>query len=330
MGTIAYVLLTLLGMIALVFKLERGARMSQRWSGVCAAACGALLVSLVWSSWGVGRVSEQRYYFEGSDVPIFGWVAVGLGLAVVVLGLFAALGRLHFSPLTTAPAIVMLFFTALFIVVTETISRLIPSFIVPKTVRRLTVDIGAGHGAWLALLVASFAVVCLCGRLPEWAERTVEWSSELLRRPLRLCMYGLLVTSVGALTASRYMSWIKIDALEGSAGIAGWAAPFVGPSTLLAVLFTYAGLGVFFLKHRLGGLIVVGLSCSYLATTATVSHATNLIFDGSVTADLIARFVGIVGGEASIERGLGPLAMFLAAIAVVSSLSLICGDESYE
>lgn len=330
MGTVAIVLVTLAGLVTLVFCLENSSRMSERWAGVCAAVLGVILLALVWADWGVGRLSDERYKFQGRDLPILGWIAIALALVVVVTGLLASVGKLNLSTLTTVPAVVIFVVTVLFVILAETVSRLIPSFIIPKTVRRLTLDVGAGHGAWLALIVASSCVLCLSGRLSEWTEHSVMWVSDLLSRPVRLLMYISLIISLGLLTASRYMSWIEIDALNGVGGVAGWAAPFIGPSTLMALLAAYLGLGVFFLRHRLGGLIILGVACSYLAIAATVSYTTTLIFDNSAIANLVTRFMGMIDDGSTINRGWGPVVMFLASLAVVTSLSLISADESYE
>lgn len=330
MTTTVVVLVVVAIQIGAVFHLARSNRMDQRWSGLLAVTNGVILVALVWSHWSVGRILEDRLYFRGIDIPVVGWFAVCLSLSIVMMGVALMIGWNSTTILPAIPALIVITFTSLFLVVCETVSRLIPSFFVPRTVRRLTVDVGAGQGAWLALLVGLAAAASLSGRLPEWSSRAYDWWSDVVGDPRRLAAYfGLITTSI-LVTCSRYFSWVKTTIAGESRAVPGWAAPFVGPSTLIAVVVTFVGLWIFFTRSPLAGLLVVGVSTSYLAIAGTISFATTTLFDRSVTADWLVGFIGVVDPSSSIDRGAGPLWMFLSSIGLVSCLSYLAGNSSHE
>jgi hypothetical protein len=198
---------------------------------------------------------------------------------------------------------------------------LIPSLIVPKTIRRFTVDVGAGVGVWLCVPVATIAAVSLSGRLPELTQRSFEAWNGLVINPIRTAIYCCFVLATGFLVGSRYMPWLNIQTLNNESGIPGWAVPFVGPSTLFALMFIFVGAGVFFLRHQIYGLIIVGLSTSFLAMIATMSFTFGTFVDGSISASWVARFYEDLDMEAAVHRGPGALVMFLSSLGITVSLA---------
>jgi hypothetical protein len=117
------------------------------------------------------------------------------------------------------------------------------------------------------------------------------------------------------------MSWLNIQTLNNEAGIPGWAVPFVGPSTLLALMLIFVGAGVFFLRHQIYGIIIVGISTSFLAMVATLSFTIGTFIDGSVSAAWVARFYEGLDVGAAVHRGPGALVMFLSSLAITASLA---------
>lgn len=306
---------------AAIYHLENNGRMDQRWAGICSIVSGAFLMSLVWADWGFGRLKDERKHFQGIDLPLIGYVSILISLAIIVIGLLAALDRIQLSPGWSFPGVLIAFFGTVFLIACESASRLIPSFIVPKTIRRLTVDVGAGVGAWLCVPVAIIAALSLSGKLPELTQRAFEAWSGLIIKPVRAATYFVFASATGLLIGSRYMSWLNIQTLNNEAGIPGWAVPFVGPSTLLAVMLIFVGAGVFFLRHQIYGIIIVGISTSFLAMVATLSFTIGTFIDGSVSAAWVARFYEGLDVGAAVHRGPGALVMFLSSLGITASLA---------
>ena len=306
---------------AAIYHLENNGRMDQRWAGMCSVVSGVFLMSLVWADWGFGRLKDERKHFQGIDLPLIGYVSIFISLAIIVIGFLAALDKIQLSPGWSFPGVLIAFFGSVFLIVCESASRLIPSFIIPKTIRRLTVDVGAGVGAWLCVPVAIIAAVSLSGRLPELTQRAFEAWSGLVIKPTRVATYFVFASATGLLIGSRYMSWLNIQTLNNEAGIPGWAVPFVGPSTLLALMLIFVGAGVFFLRHQIYGIIIVGLSTSFLAMIATMSFTIGTFIDGSISASWVARFYEDLDIGAAVHRGPGALVMFFSSLAITASLA---------
>jgi hypothetical protein len=324
--TTLVVLAVLVVLASLVLTLEVKGRMNERWVGVAIDVLGFVLAALVWADWGVGRFREEKAYFQGSDIPVIGTVSLVISLAVVLIGILAALGRVSLSMMTAVPAMVIGGVTSAYLIVCETISRLIPSFFIPKTVRRLTLDVGAGEGAWLCLPVAAAAILCLSGRLTDVVSRAISSWSDLVLRPSRVVSYLVLIVSIGLMTISRYMPWISIDTLERDLSVPGWAVPFGGPSTLFAVLALYISCGIYFFQNKVIGLVLFGLSASFVAIVATVCYTTSIFADGSFTAEWVVKVYEDLSVGVDVKRGAGPLVMFLAAVAGTVSLSFVTED----
>lgn len=306
---------------ASIYHLENTGRMDQRWAGICSVVSGVFLMSLVWADWGFGRLKDERRHFQGIDLPLIGYVSIFISLAIIVIGLLAALEKIQLAPGWSIPGALVAFFGTVFLIICESASRLIPSFIVPKTIRRFTVDVGAGVGVWLCVPVATIAAVSLSGRLPELTQRSFEAWNGLVINPIRTAIYCCFVLATGFLVGSRYMPWLNIQTLNNESGIPGWAVPFVGPSTLFALMFIFVGAGVFFLRHQIYGLIIVGLSTSFLAMIATMSFTFGTFVDGSISASWVARFYEDLDMEAAVHRGPGALVMFLSSLGITVSLA---------
>lgn len=321
--TALVVLAVVVVLASLVLSLEVKGRMNERWVGFAVVVLGLVLSTLVWTDWGVGRFRDEKTYFQGSDIPVIGTVSLLISLSIVAIGILVAFGRISLSMMTAVPAIMIGGFTSAYLIVCETISRLIPSFFVPKTVRRLTLDVGAGEGAWLCLPVAAAAILCLSGRLIDVVSRGISTWSNLVLRPSRIVSYFVLIVSIGLITVSRYMSWISIDTLERDLSVPGWAVPFGGPSTLFAVIAIYISCGVYFFRNKVMGLVLFGLSASFIAIVATVCYTTSILADGSFTAEWVVKVYEDLSVGVDVKRGTGPLVMFLAAVAGTASLSFV-------
>jgi len=306
---------------ASIYHLENTGRMDQRWAGICSVVSGVFLMSLVWADWGFGRLKDERRHFQGIDLPLIGYVSIFISLVIIVIGLLAALEKIQLAPGWSIPGALVAFFGTVFLIICESASRLIPSFIVPKTIRRFTVDVGAGVGVWLCVPVATIAAVSLSGRLPELTQRSFEAWNGLVINPIRTAIYCCFVLATGLLVGSRYMPWLNIQTLNNESGIPGWAVPFVGPSTLFALMLIFVGAGVFFLRHQIYGIIIVGLSTSFLAMIATMRFTFGTFVDGSISASWVARFYEDLDMEAAVHRGPGALVMFLSSLGITVSLA---------
>jgi hypothetical protein len=86
-------------------------------------------------------------------------------------------------------------------------------------------------------------------------------------------------------------------------------------------MLIFVGAGVFFLRHQIYGIIIVGLSTSFLAMIATMSFTIGTFLDGSISASWVARFYEDLDIGAAVHRGPGALVMFLSSLAITASLA---------
>ncbi len=208
---------------------------------IAIGTCFAVAVS-EFLPWIVAGVGTGAIRYSGYEVRPLA-VAV-LMAATAVCALCAAallLKRADLLQAATVAAAVLLAFTVGVIVALEIAALAIPADALPATLRRNGLELSAGIGLWTASAAACGAVVALSGYRP----RSLQFRALGLRvnRNWLLALMVLLTLTVlfGWL---RYQVWFSASAAGEHLDLAGWASPWIGPLSLLAVWLLVLALGL--------------------------------------------------------------------------------------
>jgi hypothetical protein len=221
-------------------------------------------------SWFVTDVTSHQDRRVGWDLPVLRWFV--LALAVGVAGAAAArlvTGWASTTKLILVGAVGLLLVTVLLLVAVETVSAVVPRDLLPVTPRRVSFQLAAGAGLWLA---AAGSVAVLVGAVPRLR-------AGFVRVGVTPVAAGGVV--VGALVAglawARGQPWVTVTVAGNVTDLTGRALPWLGPLTMGATL---------------------GLAACLVAALLTARRS--LLFAGIALAWLLTLLAGIawVGGEA--------------------------------
>jgi hypothetical protein len=252
------------------------------------AICGASIVTAasILLPWVRAGLSGTPVVYRGTSLLGLTVPFVACAVITSVAALVARFGR-HPEALSIAAlsAGITTAAAAVLIVALETAATLIPSGLLPTTLRRLTIGVSAEVGLWVAFggaLVATAAAsrVRLPAALrdlhpPGLPGRPRKFEAPTLG-PRGLGLLGVLVVVVATVWL-RYESWINASAAQEQLGLAGWAIPWVGPLSLLATLILIAGAAIVLLGRPRGGALMVagaGWLVSFLAALVIVTSET--------------------------------------------------------
>jgi hypothetical protein len=159
----------------------------------------------------------------------------------------------------------------------EVATVILPTSLLPATLRRLSVDVHGGPGAWLGLAGGGLlALACRGeGEAAGFARRA---ATSARRAPAvwRAVAIGG-VTLFFAAAWLRYQPWVTARAGGAGFDVPGWSVPFVGPLSLLAVVLLGAALiALMVTRSLIAGLAVaaMGWALSFLAAITALTSTT--------------------------------------------------------
>jgi hypothetical protein len=293
-----------------------------------AACVGALLLAatavLPWVSAGV---SGDPRTWTGTSLPVVGLGVVGLAVAIVV-GAFVdrATWAGARSSAALAAACVGVAACALFIVLIELASSLVPDALLPEAVRRLGLTVEPGPGPWLALTVlATLATTLVAGRRRRAGVRR-GLSSALAGRGIAAIAFLGLAAATAALAWLRYVPWTNASVAHRTLDVQGWATPWVGPVSLFAVWLMVAALVIVMLVDAtVGALVAAGA-----AWLAAFNAALVIVFAdalGSVHVDrVLPRSIRGAGPELSAASS--AWGVYAAGLAAAAASALLIASRS--
>lgn len=229
-------------------------------------------IPLPWFSVGVG--SDPSSY-EGLD-----FVAIGVPVVLLSLGIigFAITWWYfedeRFSTYAALTAGFLLVITTVILVTIEAASALIPSSLLPATLRRSSIVLSAGPGLWAAF-AGSLVVLTVTTGFGSRRFDLRSWISPRSRGKLGVSL--LLLTLLVVVGWLRYQPWIHSSVLNHRLDLPGQAAPWVGPTSLLALWLLVAALLLALLSRvQEAGLVAAGAGwlISFLAAIAVISSET--------------------------------------------------------
>jgi hypothetical protein len=279
------------------------------WVALIACAVIVLCETLPWVVAGAGGEGSS---YSGLDVwPLAAAellaIAATAGLTVAAL----LTRRPQLTEAAAVAAIVAVVFTGTAIVALETAAAAIPDSALPATVRRNSLDLGAGIGLWVACGAGLIAVLALADR----GFRTLELRARIGtdNRQWALALATLLVLTV-LFGWVRYEVWFDASAASEHLGLAGWASPWIGPLSLFAVWLLVAALALGLTSRtQAAGLFAAagGWLASFAAALAIVAASTigNL-------ADLADGMLD--GGEPDFQVTVAAWSAFLVGLAAAA------------
>lgn len=237
-----------------------------------------LLAASLFGVWLSVRTGDETARFAGIEVPVLRVVllaAVGIVLlGVVIEGVLLRRWPLSVSAVGGAFVLVV---AVVMLLLEEIAASLIPTSFLPTSVRRLTVDVYGGPGIWLGALAA---VVLVIGSRVDGGgvglARTFSGMVALLPGKL-LAMLGAAGAAVGVAAWSRYQPWASGSVATQHVEVPGWSLPFIGPSSLVAILVLGGAALMLVVRRNLPAalaLAVTGWACSFLAAVTLVTAST--------------------------------------------------------
>lgn len=180
------------------------------------------------------------------------------------------------------------------IVVCEVVAAFIPTWFVPETFRRSLLDVSASYGAWAALLGAALAFLGIAGQ--QWLDRLASLprsfgESNRQQAGVALISMTFFVVVLGWL---RYQPWMRGSAGDYWFQLSGWATPWAGPVSLVALGLLVAGLVFLAFGNVAVAMVLAGLGAwtfTFLAAGVILGGSTvNLLpIDDYTARDLVEK-----------------------------------------
>lgn len=203
----------------------------------------------------------------------------------------------------------------------EAFSTMLPTGVLPTTIRRATFTARGASGLWLLLIISVALVIATVPQLSAKATRLLRQS--LQRDPLEVAAAITAIAVVLGAVHYRYVGWVTASAATESVHIEAWATPWIGPLSLVAVWCLGAGAIAVVMGRRATAAILGGLGgwllilCSGLVIVAGEEFAQLRIESIAPPAvrDYSPQFH--VAGAAWIAYGLGWLGAAAGAAMLV-------------
>jgi len=279
---------------------------TDRYLVVLGAFILPVTIFMQWGSAGaVGREANWTLWdIRGINVVVLiaALAAIGSAILEAVIAKRRPVAALAVATLTVTIGIV-------FIVGAESIDWLIPRSLLPRTIRRLTIGLGAGLGAWIAVAAATLVLLAGTGHGASGGRRVGRWVTSASDEPIQLVGVALLVTATVALAFARYYDWVEITATTGTLDVPGFAVPVVGPFSVL-VVFTWAAAIVTSIAGRGSRAALLAVAATSLVLALMLS--TTIATAGLVgRTGLIERLTGLAGnrdplGGGGLDTSVGP------------------------
>jgi hypothetical protein len=165
-------------------------------------------------------------------------------------------------PLSAAPAIgaVVAVLTIALLAFEEGGAALLPSSMLPASVRRLAIDVYGGPGAWLALGASLLLVAA--SRVEDGALGVGDLAAAGIRRLPLQWIAATSAATLGAVAAAwcRYQPWAVATAGDRRLRVPGWALPFLGPLSLLVVTMLAVAVALAIVRRTLVAALMLAAS----------------------------------------------------------------------
>lgn len=219
------------------------------FAGTC---CVGLATLTVWLRGGLG--TDARSY-SGLDLPLLALpVAVAAVVAAAAAFMHGVTGRSALRRVGTVAGVVVVALAGLVILTVETVAAVIPDGVFPAAARRLTVELSAGAGLWIALTGGVIIIAGARGWRPGFLSVLAGTARGAnMHRALPAIGLVFAATLFGWL---RYEPWVGASAAGSSGDLAGWSLPWIGPLSLVALIVLGAALvAAAALRLQLAGLL---------------------------------------------------------------------------
>jgi hypothetical protein len=247
---------------------------SARLAALVAAVAASVSLGSAFLPWITAGVGVDAATHSGLEVPAAAVPVIATALLVVLLCLGCVCISPSLSPFAALAALLGAIFAATSIALLEAASMLLPTEVLPETVRRSAVALGAGFGLWLALAGLAVAAVALHAPLATGLARRFRAAPRDRRRAAALFGLAIVTVAIGWL---RYRSWIDASFLGRRLDLPAAVAPWIGPLSLLSVWMLVGAVGLAgFHRADLAGLLAAaaGWLTSLLAALVLLAVGT--------------------------------------------------------
>ena len=235
-------------------------------NALLALAAVVILPASLFLDFGAVRLGTADRSYRGIDIPVLAWgvpVLAAVLCAAIISDLRAAR---PFGSVARSGSIAIPVVAGLCLLAAEFSGSLVPTSILPSSLRRASVDWQSGLAPWAMLLVGLIAAGAIFARSP-W---TALFSSASAK-PLRwwLAAAGLTVGLTG-LVVSRYLPVASVTVLGEEVTLYLRALPAAGPLSLAGLLGLVVAIVLLLLNRTTAGLLVGGIAVSVSAVPAAL------------------------------------------------------------
>lgn len=253
---------------------QGSSHISARLAAPVATLAASVSIGCVFLPWITAGVGADASTHIGLQVPAAAAAIGAAALAVVLLALGSMCLSPSLSPFAALAALLGAIFAATSIALIEATSMLLPTAVLPETVKRSATALGAGFGLWLAFAGLAVATIAMYAPLATGLARRVRVRPGDWRRMSALIALTVVTVAIGWL---RYRSWIDASFFDRRLDLPAAVAPWVGPLSLLSVWMLVAAIGLAgFHRADLAGLLAAagGWLTSLLAALVILAVGT--------------------------------------------------------
>lgn len=262
---------------------------------VAVVAVGSIVVAaLSWLPAGDVRVGETTRSIRFTDLVGVGWVfaaaSLGLGLAAVI----EAVVLKRRSTVATIGFSALALLTMIWIIAIEGVGRLIPTSLLPKTVRRFAVGLGARPASWFALTLLVVIVLASGGWLVSALKNVPRHANEDSREfAMRIGLVVALVIGAVVVGFSREVPLANVEWVGGKINVDPWAVPYIGPGSLALFFALLVSVAAVTANWRSTAFGVLGAACAWaIAASSALVVATSGLIAESGIVKWAARRIG--------------------------------------
>lgn len=247
---------------------------------VAVGAAIAVCVTSLFLPWVRTGFAEDVELHRGIELP----VAVAIVSVAVVPAIVAVLFARPWSrDLAIGATLACAVSAGALLVVVEGLAASLPEGHLPEVVQRVSLSMRAGIGLWLAITSSLIACLLLrAGGVGAPLRSLVRAGASA--HPARLGGAVALLVVVGVVGWLRYRTWIALEPLGEDIRVQGWALPWLGPLSMVALLGLVAAL----VACAVGAARIAGAVAAASGWMLTLAAATTII-----GTDLVGRAVRV-------------------------------------
>jgi len=269
---------------------------------------------------------DEVRYLAAVDLSWIAWLLIAGAVSGVLSAVIECIILRRSCQIALAVSLSTIGLMVVLIAVIENVSSWVPRTLLPTTIRRLTLDVGAAGGIWVALVGGAIGASAASGLMSQGMRvlRSLYNSHEPSDRARLAGICAILLGLPGAV-AARYQPWIDSAVNGHSASVAGWAIPYVGPGSLALVWCLIAVSCVAVVRQNPFAALLGGVLC-WALLSASLVMAVTADSVGPTVLERVPLELRRLGPK--FNAGRGPLLASIAAAVLVVGFALLIKSAS--